>query len=160
MADSNRYEPTAARKRGKPGREIAAEATTIDMHAHVAVPRAGEIVKPHLDPSTVPLDHFSTPETKALDGKAGRRHPQGIRARQRPTSACATWTTWASTCSSSAAAAAVLLHRAGRHRGEGDARAQRRHRRICRQASPTAWSRSAACRCRTATRRRRSLSAA
>jgi aminocarboxymuconate-semialdehyde decarboxylase len=70
MADIwNRYEPTAARKRGKPGRETRPKSTTVDMHAHVAVPRAGEIAGPHVDPSKVPLDHFSTPETKAIMAK-------------------------------------------------------------------------------------------
>ena len=45
MADMwNKYEPTAARKRGKPGREIRPKSLTVDMHAHVAVPRAAEIV--------------------------------------------------------------------------------------------------------------------
>ena len=45
MADIwNKYEPTAARKRGKPGRETRPKSLTVDMHCHVAVPRAGEIV--------------------------------------------------------------------------------------------------------------------
>ena len=70
MADIwNKYEPTAARKRGKPGRETRPKSTTIDMHAHVAIARAGEIAGPHIDPSKVPLDHFSNPETKALMAK-------------------------------------------------------------------------------------------
>jgi aminocarboxymuconate-semialdehyde decarboxylase len=65
----NKYEPTAARKRGKPGRETRPKTITVDMHAHVAIARAGEIASPHLDTSKVPLDHFSTPETKALMAK-------------------------------------------------------------------------------------------
>ena len=70
MADIwNKYEPTAARKRGRPGRESRPKSTTIDMHAHVAIARAGEIAGPHLDPSKVPLDHFSSPETKAIMAK-------------------------------------------------------------------------------------------
>ena len=44
----NKYEPTAARKRGRPGRETRPKSLTLDMHAHVAVPRAGEIAAPHL----------------------------------------------------------------------------------------------------------------
>ena len=80
MADMwNKYEPTAARKRGKPGRETRPKSTTIDMHAHVAVPRAAEIAGSHVDPKTVPLDHFSTPETKALMAKQGADIAQGIR---------------------------------------------------------------------------------
>ena len=67
MADLwNKYEPTAARKRGRPGRETRPKSITIDMHAHVAVPRAAEIAGSYVDSKTVPLDHFSTPETKAI----------------------------------------------------------------------------------------------
>jgi aminocarboxymuconate-semialdehyde decarboxylase len=65
----NRYDPTAARKRGKPGRETRPKSITVDMHAHVAIRRAGEIASPHLDPSKVPLDHFATTETKAIIAK-------------------------------------------------------------------------------------------
>jgi aminocarboxymuconate-semialdehyde decarboxylase len=65
----NKYEPTAARKRGKPGRDIRPKSLTVDMHAHIAVPRAAELVKPHLDMSTIPLAHFSNDETKALNAK-------------------------------------------------------------------------------------------
>jgi aminocarboxymuconate-semialdehyde decarboxylase len=80
MADMwNKYERTAARQRGKPGRETRPKSTTIDMHAHVAVPRAAEIAGSHVDPKTVPLDHFSTPETKALMAKQGADIAQGIR---------------------------------------------------------------------------------
>jgi aminocarboxymuconate-semialdehyde decarboxylase len=80
MADMwNKYEPTAARKRGKPGRETRPKSTTIDMHAHVAVPRAAEIAGSHVDPKTVPLDYFSTPETKALMAKQAADIAQGIR---------------------------------------------------------------------------------
>ena len=80
MADMwNKYEPTAARKRGKPGRETRPKSLTVDMHAHVAIPRAAEIAGPHLDPSTVPLAHFSTPETKALMAKQDADIREGIR---------------------------------------------------------------------------------
>jgi aminocarboxymuconate-semialdehyde decarboxylase len=63
----NKYGPTAARQHGRPGREVRPKSITIDMHSHVAVPRAFEFVKPHLDLATIPLAHFSTPETKALN---------------------------------------------------------------------------------------------
>ena len=36
----NKYEATAARKHGKPGREIRPKSTTIDIHSHVAIPQA------------------------------------------------------------------------------------------------------------------------
>ena len=42
---------------------------TVDMHAHVAVPRVAEIVTPHLKQSTDPLVLDSTPETQALMAK-------------------------------------------------------------------------------------------
>ena len=75
----NKYEPTAARKRGRPGLETRPKSITIDMHAHVAVPRAAEIATPHLDLSTVPLGHFSTPDTKALMAKQEADIREGIR---------------------------------------------------------------------------------
>jgi aminocarboxymuconate-semialdehyde decarboxylase len=65
----NKYEATAARKHGKPGREIRPKSTTIDIHSHVAIPQAGAFVKPHLDMATIPLAHFANAETKALNAK-------------------------------------------------------------------------------------------
>ena len=65
--DWNRYGPTAARPAGKPGRTMRPQSITVDLHAHVAVPRAAEFVKPHLDLATIPLARYATPETKALN---------------------------------------------------------------------------------------------
>jgi aminocarboxymuconate-semialdehyde decarboxylase len=65
----NKYAPTAARKHGKPGRDVRPKSVTIDMHAHAAVPAAGKFVAPHLDVSTIPLAHFASAETKALNAK-------------------------------------------------------------------------------------------
>ena len=65
----NKYGPTAARKHGKPGREVRPKSVTIDIHAHVDVPAAAKFVAPHLDMTTVPLAHFATPESKALTQK-------------------------------------------------------------------------------------------
>jgi aminocarboxymuconate-semialdehyde decarboxylase len=65
----NKYENTAARKHGKPGRETRPKSITIDIHAHVAIPAAAAIAKPHLDVSTIPLAHFASAETKALNAK-------------------------------------------------------------------------------------------
>ena len=76
----NKYEPTAARKRGKPGRETRPKSTTIDMHAHVAIPRASEIAGPHVNLATVPLGRFSTDETKALMAKQEADIRDGMRA--------------------------------------------------------------------------------
>src|SRR6476660_6715257 len=65
----NKYVPSPARKQGRPGRQTRPSSLTIDIHAHVGVPAAAEIVKPHLDLSTVPLVNFSNPETTALNQK-------------------------------------------------------------------------------------------
>ena len=51
------------------GARRARRATTIDAHTHVAVPRAAEFIKPHLDVSTIPLAHFASAETKAVNAK-------------------------------------------------------------------------------------------
>ena len=70
MADVwNKYANTAARKHGKPGREVRPTSLTLDMHSHVAVPRVAEIVTPHLKQSTDPLVADSTPDTRALMAK-------------------------------------------------------------------------------------------
>ena len=70
MADIwNKYADTAARRHGKPGRDVRPKSTTIDAHTHIAVPRAAEFIKPHLDVSTIPLAHFSSAETKAINAK-------------------------------------------------------------------------------------------
>jgi aminocarboxymuconate-semialdehyde decarboxylase len=66
-AQWNKYANTAARTHGKPGREVRPKSTTIDIHAHAAVPEAAKLVAPHLDLSTIPLAHFASPESKALN---------------------------------------------------------------------------------------------
>jgi aminocarboxymuconate-semialdehyde decarboxylase len=72
MADVwNKYEPTAARKRTKPGREIRPKSLTVDFHSHVAVPAAGKFVAPHLDAAADPLSFFASADTKALNLKQG-----------------------------------------------------------------------------------------
>jgi len=37
----SKYDATAARGHGKPGREVRPKSTTIDIHSHVAIPQAG-----------------------------------------------------------------------------------------------------------------------
>ena len=61
------YGPTAARKHGKPGRDIRPRSVTIDIHSHVSVPAAAAFVAPHLDISTIPLAFFSAPETTKVN---------------------------------------------------------------------------------------------
>lgn len=65
----NHYGPTAARAHGRPGRETRPATPTIDMHTHVMVPAAQPLLAAHLDPATIPLAHFTTPDTKALNRK-------------------------------------------------------------------------------------------
>ena len=60
----NKYADTAARKHGKPGRETRPKSVTVDMHAHVAVPRVAEIVAPHLKQSTDPLVRTRRPRPR------------------------------------------------------------------------------------------------
>ena len=67
MTQWNKYAPTAARTHGRPGRETRPKSITIDIHAHVGVPAAAEIVRPHLDLATVPLAHYADAATKALN---------------------------------------------------------------------------------------------
>ena len=66
---TNHYGASAAREHGRPGREVRPASITIDMHSHVAVPGAAALVQPHVDLSKVPLAHFATDETKALNRK-------------------------------------------------------------------------------------------
>jgi aminocarboxymuconate-semialdehyde decarboxylase len=69
VAQWNKYEATAARSHARPGREARPKSITIDVHSHVGVPRAAELVKPHLDPASNPLVRFANAETKALNQK-------------------------------------------------------------------------------------------
>jgi aminocarboxymuconate-semialdehyde decarboxylase len=64
VAEWNKYERSAARKHGKPGREIRPQGTTIDIHSHVAIPQAAAFAQPHFDPATIPLAHFAGADTK------------------------------------------------------------------------------------------------
>ena len=69
MSQWNKYEPTAARKHGKPGCKVRPKSITIDAHSHVGVARAAEFVKPHLAPTAMPLVTFANAEIKALNQK-------------------------------------------------------------------------------------------
>src|SRR5258707_14163730 len=68
--DWNRYGPTAARPQGAtPGRAMRPQSMTIDIHSHIAIPQAAELVKPHLDQAAIPLINSATPETKARNAR-------------------------------------------------------------------------------------------
>jgi aminocarboxymuconate-semialdehyde decarboxylase len=68
--DWNCYGPSAARPQGgKFGRVMRPASITIDIHSHIAIPEAAELVKPHLDPAAIPLINFATPQTKVLNAR-------------------------------------------------------------------------------------------
>ena len=67
--ETNHYGATAAREHGRPGREVRPSSVTIDMHSHVMVPEAFALTQPHVDLTKVPLAHFATDNTKALNRK-------------------------------------------------------------------------------------------
>ena len=67
--ETNHYGPTAARVHGVTGRDSRPKSVTIDMHSHVMVPEAMALTGPLVDLSTVPLAHFATDNTKALNRK-------------------------------------------------------------------------------------------
>src|ERR1700749_440268 len=79
----NKYERTAARRHGKPGRELRPQSVTVDVHAHVGIPEAAKFVEPHLDWSTIPLARFANAKPKAWSGKqeADIRAPAGVERR-------------------------------------------------------------------------------
>jgi aminocarboxymuconate-semialdehyde decarboxylase len=61
------YQVTAARDRGKPGRQSRPSSATVDVHGHVSVPAATTLVEPHLRTSGAPLAFFSNPETNRVN---------------------------------------------------------------------------------------------
>ena len=63
------YGPTAARERGRPGRETRPATVTIDIHNHVWSNEAEAFVKPHFDPSKVSITRMATEQTKAVQAK-------------------------------------------------------------------------------------------
>ena len=67
--ETNHYGHTAARPQGRPGREARPDSITVDMHSHVLIPAAAAMAAPHLDLATIPLAHFATPNTQALNRK-------------------------------------------------------------------------------------------
>ncbi len=69
MTPWNKYEPTAARTQGKPGREIRPQSVTIDAHSHVAVPAAGAFVAKQNARAGIGLPSFQSAETAAVNAK-------------------------------------------------------------------------------------------
>jgi aminocarboxymuconate-semialdehyde decarboxylase len=68
MADpNNRYDLTAARIHGRPGREIRPRSLTVDIHSHVQVPAAADYTRPHQQPD--PRASVYSEETRILTRK-------------------------------------------------------------------------------------------
>ena len=65
----NRNEPTSARTHDKPGRTFRPKSLTFDIHSHVGIPAAAALAVPHLDPATIPLVRWQSPETRAVNDK-------------------------------------------------------------------------------------------
>src|SRR5258707_8826690 len=63
----NRYGLTAARIHDADGRARRPSSTTIDIHAHIVVPQAAALAKPHVDISRIPLAHFSDAASKEIN---------------------------------------------------------------------------------------------
>src|SRR3954468_17880998 len=63
----NRYGLTAARIHDADGRARRPSSTTIDIHAHIVVPQAAALAKPHMDFSRIPLAHFADAATKEVN---------------------------------------------------------------------------------------------
>lgn len=64
---NNRYDLTAARTHGRPGREIRPRSLTVDIHSHVQVPAAADCVRPHQKPD--PRSSVYTEDTRILTRK-------------------------------------------------------------------------------------------
>ena len=63
----NRYGPTAARTHAEGTHRLTS--TTVDSHAHVAVPAAGKYMAPYVDVMKMPLARFASDETNAINAK-------------------------------------------------------------------------------------------
>src|SRR3982074_845139 len=62
-----RYGRTAARIHDADGRARRPSSTTIDIHAHIVVPQAAVLAKPHVDVTRIPLAHFADAASKEIN---------------------------------------------------------------------------------------------
>jgi len=67
----NKYDLTAARRHGRPGREVRPSSITIDCHAHIFTEAAADYVAGHMDVARTPTIKGAVPETVALQRKQG-----------------------------------------------------------------------------------------
>lgn len=61
----NRYGPTTGRPR--PAEKLRLDSKTVDIHAHVAIPEAGEYMRPHIDMSGIALANFASDATREVN---------------------------------------------------------------------------------------------
>ncbi len=70
MIDSkNRYGRTAARIHDADGPARRPSSPTIDIHAHIVVPQAAALARPHVDVSRIPLAHFADDFSKDINAQ-------------------------------------------------------------------------------------------
>ena len=65
----NRYGRTAARINDADGLARRPSSPTIDIHAHIVVPQAAKLAKPHVDISRIPLAHFADATSKEINAQ-------------------------------------------------------------------------------------------
>src|SRR5260221_5074229 len=63
----NRYGRTAARIHDADGLARRPSSVTIDIHAHIVVPKAAKLAQPHVDLSRIPLAYFADPATREIN---------------------------------------------------------------------------------------------
>jgi aminocarboxymuconate-semialdehyde decarboxylase len=68
----NRYGRTAARIHDADGLARRPSSPTIDIHAHIVVPQAAALAKPHIDPARTPLAHFADEMTRDINSQQER----------------------------------------------------------------------------------------
>jgi aminocarboxymuconate-semialdehyde decarboxylase len=72
IESKNRYGRTAARINDADGLARRPASVTIDIHAHIVVPEAAALARPHVDPSRIPLAHFADATTAAINAQQER----------------------------------------------------------------------------------------
>jgi aminocarboxymuconate-semialdehyde decarboxylase len=65
----NRYGRTAARINDADGLARRPSSPTIDIHAHIVVPQAAKLAKPHVDITRSPLAHFADAASKEINAQ-------------------------------------------------------------------------------------------
>ena len=79
----NKYDKTAARKHGKPGREVRPQSMTVDIHSHVARAGSGEIRRAASRLGDHSAGAFRECRDQGTEPEAGSRHPRAAGADRR-----------------------------------------------------------------------------